>query len=174
MKPTTASSLRVVSDVVPSGWLSGPARSWGRGAFPASLSQTWGEASWTAPDVWMTVPVLAALRASAALSDLKLPTDVAVQQTRTYRRVRQTADELRTRAADEWRTRAADEWRARTELRGREKQAQTDEPPTATDAMLALGGRVAAWTERLVLLVFLLIVIGLGIELGVAGAIPFP
>lgn len=166
MKPTTASSLRVVSDVVPSGWLSGPARSWGRGAFPASLSQTWGEASWTAPDVWMTVPVLAALRASAALSDLKLPTDVAVQQTRTYRRARQTADELRTRAVDEF--------RARAELRAREEHAPDEQAPSPTDAMLALGGRVAAWTERLVLLVFLLIVIGLGIELGVAGAIPFP
>jgi hypothetical protein len=158
VQPSTAASLRVVSDVVPTGWLPGPLRDRSRNSFPASLSQTWGEAAWTSPDLWMSIPVLAALRASAAVSGLTLPADTEVRQRRTYRRLRQSAEDVR----------------ARAEQRIREADLPNTELPTPTDAMLALGTKVTAWTARVVVITFVLIVIGLGMELGVTEAIPFP
>jgi hypothetical protein len=52
--------------------------------------------------------------------------------------------------------------------------ARSVEFETPTDAMLALGTRVATWTERLVLLTFIVIAVALGIELGLIDSIPLP
>jgi hypothetical protein len=105
----------------------------------------------------MSIPLLAGLRASAAFSGITLPADLEVRRRRSSRRLRQTAGELRVRA----------------EQRVREADFRYEEIPTPTDAMLALGTQVTAWTARIVVVAFVLIVIGLGVELGVAEAIPF-
>jgi hypothetical protein len=52
--------------------------------------------------------------------------------------------------------------------------AAPGESSNPTDAMLALGAQVVTWTERLVLLAFILVVLALGIELGLVESIPFP
>jgi hypothetical protein len=74
-----------------------------------------------------------------------------------YERLRRRAEARRARVEQEW-----------------ESDAGDVEPPTPTQAMLALGTQVTTWTARLVVLTFVLIVIGLAIELGVAEAIPLP
>jgi hypothetical protein len=56
----------------------------------------------------------------------------------------------------------------------RKGDAQADEFRTPTGAMVALGAEVITWTVRLIVIAFILIVIGLGRELGVVDAIPFP
>jgi hypothetical protein len=48
------------------------------------------------------------------------------------------------------------------------------ESSNPTDAMFALGVQVVNWTERLVLLAFILVVLALGVELGLVESIPFP
>jgi hypothetical protein len=59
-----------------------------RCTLPPSLSREWGEASWTARDLWVNRPAYAAARAAGALST-RIPTlDVDAVQ-RTYRRLRQ-------------------------------------------------------------------------------------
>jgi hypothetical protein len=59
----------------------------------------------------------------------------------------------------------------RAEARGREQRTPARTP---TGAMLALGTKVVNWTERLVLLAFVLLVLALGVELGLVDSIPFP
>lgn len=48
-----------------------------------------------------------------------------------------------------------------------------DERGTPTDAMLALGGKVVNWTERLVMVAFVVLILALGVELGLVD-IPIP
>jgi len=50
---------------------------------------------------------------------------------------------------------------------------ESGDVPSPTDAMLALGAQVVNWTERLVLLAFILVVLALGVEFGIVESIPF-
>jgi hypothetical protein len=134
-------SLPRISDVATAGWIDGTILDQMRRTVPTSLSQSWGEASWTARDLWINSPAFTATRASAALSSV-IPLVEVGDLHRTYRRVR----------------------------RARQRRAQ-EESSTPTFAMLALGSKVASWTATVVVLALALIVILLGFELGVFNAL---
>jgi hypothetical protein len=53
----------------------------------------------------------------------------------------------------------------RRSARATERRRGSDGAPTQTDAMLALGARVGAWTERIIMIAFVLTAIGLALEL---------
>lgn len=56
----------------------------------------------------------------------------------------------------------------------RHERSGPEDAPAPTDAMLALGTATSNWVARLIVLTFLAVVVGLGIELGVAETIPHP
>src|SRR6476619_3227642 len=134
-----------LSDLVPAaGWVGGQIRDRTRGAFPASLSRSWGEASWTGHDLWVNSPMFAPARASARLSALTPVVDPETRR-RTYRRLRQAVEERRVRAPLE---------------------EEVGQAHTPTGAMLALSAKVVTWTTTVVVIALALIVVLLGIELG--------
>jgi hypothetical protein len=152
LRPPTRPRL---ADFVPAGLKSEPTG--GRragGAFPASLSRTWGEASWTGHDLWVNSPRLAAARASAALSTITPLVDLEARK-RTYRRLRQAVEERRAPGG-------IDE----------ETDAQMGEVPLPTSAMLALGAKAATWAVTVVMLALASIVVLLGVEFGIVDVVP--
>jgi len=78
-----AATRPVLSDL---GWITGGFRD-PRGAVPPSLSRQWGEAAWTARDLWVNRPAYAAARASEAIATFIPTIDVDAVQ-RTYGRLR--------------------------------------------------------------------------------------
>ncbi len=144
-------TLTGVSDFVPPGWIAGTIRDRTHGAFPASLSATWGEASWTSRDLWVSSPAFVPARASAALSTVLPALDVEALE-RRYRAMR------RPPLGDK---RHLDE----------SSGSEVEEAPTPTGAMLALGAKVASWTTAGVAIALTLIVILLSLQLGVFDAL---
>jgi hypothetical protein len=139
-----------LADLVPAGWAGAPLRDRTRGAFPASLSRTWGEASWTGHDLWMNNPMFAAARASAKLSTITPVVDLDAGK-QTYRRLRQAVEERRGPIP---------------------RDEAVEEVPTPTGAMLALGHKVVTWTTTVVVIALALVVGLLGVELGLVDVIP--
>ena len=184
MTPSPPASLR---DVVPDSLLPSAVRNLTRNSFPASLSQSWGEAAWTAPDLWMTTPILAGRRASAAMSRFAGPIEVELEQRDAYRRLRRTVRDAREHANAHAQTarseveQRAQDMRLQLEQGIRQSRSQVrhersriEDATAPTDAMLALGTATSKWVARLIVLAFAVVAIGLGIELGVAESIPFP
>jgi hypothetical protein len=144
-------TLTGVADFVPPGWIAGTIRDRTHGAFPASLSSAWGEASWTARDLWSGSPGFAAARTSARLST-KMPRFDVEAVERRYRRLR----------------------RARRRGQGNpnaRRRFEAGEAPTPTVAMLALGAKVASWTTTAIVIALALIVILISLQLGVFDAL---
>jgi len=144
-------TLTGASDFVPPGWITGTIRDRTHGAFPASLSPAWGEASWTARDLWASSPAFVPARASAALSR-KIPAFDFEAVERRYQQLR----------------RARRRGKRNPEAR---RGFQVEEAPTPTGAMLALGAKVASWTTTGIVIVLALIVILLSLQLGVFDAL---
>jgi hypothetical protein len=144
-----------LSDFIPAGLKSEPTGGRRAGcAFPASLSRTWGEASWTDHDLWVNSPRLAAARASAALSTITPLVDLEARK-RTYRRLRQAVEERRAPGG-------IDE----------ETDAQIGEASSPTGAMLALVAKAVTWAVTVVMVALASIVILLGVELGIVDVVP--
>jgi hypothetical protein len=143
-----------LADFVPTGLKSEPTRGRAGGAFPASLSRTWGEASWTDHDLWTSSPLLAAVRASAALSTIAPLVDPEATK-RTYRRLRQAVEERRAPGRLD-----------------QDADAQVEEAPLPTGAMLALGAKAVTWAVTVVIVALASVVILLGVELGIVDVVP--
>ena len=56
----------------------------------------------------------------------------------------------------------------------RHERSQIEDATSPTDAMLALATATSKWVARFIVAAFVVVAIGLGIELGVAELIPFP
>jgi hypothetical protein len=102
----------------------------------------------------MSSPLLAAARASAALSTIAPVVDPEATK-RTYRRLRQ----------------AVEERRAPGKL-DQDADAQVEEAPLPTGAMLALGAKAVTWAVTVVMVALASVVILLGVELGIVDVVP--
>jgi hypothetical protein len=139
-----------LADLIPRGWIGERIRDHTRGAVPIALPRTWGEACWTARDIWLSNPTSAEGRATTALSTILPVFDVEALE-----------------RADRWLRRAR---RRRARHLGEKSESQVEKARPAA-AMLALSAKVATWTVTAVVIALAVIVILLGLELGLFDAL---